>query len=962
MIVDEIFRTFLSSLDVKRASKAESNEESEKVSSPSDRRTAKTFRLLSSSYFYEEYYGSKSKTNGSHSTRVKPPQYLYIHTLSALFLCITQGLIHTPNFSFPTNNGSNTSGRKFSSSAMSTPTQSSLVSEAVTVDSVQFIKDEKHVLSSYSTAVRHAHYLMSGLFKRVNMKTEYDMRSILETVTNDLISVTFHAPIEWPVSGVLLNVLSSLLIQQLNQTNQSSANPSASGSRAQNAELCSKLLAVDTLTSLAVGLKQGAKIHNLDLSSPSSFQHKIQSALEEAKDEGINENMYQACLIGLLSSPIPVMHYWYFSLYDILKTTNGNDKSDFTEICERLNVDQNIMRFPELCSKYCDFLLVISSAAWLHNCSRGALATSADASTGNARDHSSNSTKSRPNTERIRHQLLAELALTHLHSPVSSPGFSYSKQNLSSAGVTCAGCPHSSSRGRTNCICCSCMGWGGSFIAQSMSSQRFITYTQLSRLCSSIRFRLVAHAHISAVYLLGAHSILPNFDVLYSFICKLAGDSSVPMRSKALRCLALFIDADPKLMCLNKDINENDGKSIISSNPIFDISHIVRSRLLDNSTAVREATVDLISRFLTLRPQFLAEYYSIIVERVLDKGLSVRKRVIRCFRDLLLNDWNKFMDFSNSNSNRHGFSLIGSEICTDICLKLIRRLHDEDSIKKLVIEVFQELWLTPISKSHARFSKVLDRRIISLASVTLTLRPNNFDLLDSFIVQASSEDDSHPAGCQFDTACKQIIGRLIVLIKRRIGPLLVPSSKQILKQGDTVESRTSHSSSILSNIHGLMACLHLVSHSKPNLIRPYVGFFMDLLHKICLSAPGTFTSTEQAPDRTKPANTQCLYHLINVVEIVLTEIACDLSESDSPPLEEAMFAGVPRTNFFQLQSDLLQFVQRQGRLVVDSALSCLAVLVNQVLKDQTQVMCCFAQFYSLLTDLSLELREAFPLK
>lgn len=54
-----------------------------------------------------------------------------------------------------------------------------------------------------------------------------------------------------------------------------------------------------------------------------------------------------------------------------------------------------------------------------------------------------------------------------------------------------------------------------------------------------------------------------------------------------------------------------------------------------------------------------------------------------------------------------------------------------------------------------------------------------------------------------------------------------------------------------------------------------------------------------------------------------------------------------RTNFFQLQNDLLQFVQRQGRLVVDSALSCLAVLVNQVLKDQTQVICCFTQFYGM---------------
>ncbi|XP_018654121.1 nipped-B-like protein (delangin) (scc2 homolog) [Schistosoma mansoni] len=928
MIVDEIFRTFLSGLDVKRKSAPSVSTETEKIIYPSDRRTAKTFRLLSSSYFYEEYYGSKAKSNVSHSIQNESPQYLYIHALSALFLCITQGLIHTPNLSFPANNCSNPSIRKFPSSAMSTPTQSSFFSEAVTTDNAQFSKDEKHVLNSYSTAVRHAHYLLSGLFKRVSLKAEYDIRSVWETVTNDLLSVTFHAPIEWPASAILLNVLSSLLIQQLNQTNQNatiSTNPTTSRSR--NTELCGKLLAVDTLASLIVGLKRGAKVYNLDLPSSLFIQNKNHSDLEDVKDNCMKTNKCQTRLIGLLSSPIPIIHHWYFSFYDIFQMSDKDDDSNFSEICERLNLDQNMTYLPDLCSKYYDFLLLTAHrfhlAAWLHNSNRNVPVTNLDIPTGNVKDHSTNSTKNKVCVERLRHQLLAELSLTHLNSSVSGLGFPFAKQNISSLSAACMGCPnssqHLSSRSRANCICC--MGWGGSFLAQSMSSQRFITYTHIPKLCRNI-----------------------------------AGESSVPMRSKALRCLASVIDADPKLMSINKDTK---NKKTTSSSPIFDISNIVRARLLDNSTAVREAAVDLISRYLTLRPQFLAEYYSVIVERVLDKGVSVRKRVIRCFRDLLLNDWNKFLNSPNSSSDGHSSSLIGNQICTDICLKLIRRLHDENSIQKLITEAFQELWLTPISKSHSRFSKVLDRRIISLASVTITLRPNNFDLLNTFIVQDLSSGEPHPSWSQFDAACKQIIGRLIVLIKRRIGPLLVPTSKQLIKQSHSVESRTSSQSpSFLSNMHGLMACLHLVSYSKPNLVRPHIGFLMDLLHKICLSVPGTLTSTGQTENQMKPTNTQFLYHLINVVEIVLTEIASNLNESDSPPMEEAMFAGVPRTNFFQLQNDLLQFVQRQGRLVVDSALSCLAVLVNQVLKDQTQVICCFAQFY----DLSLELREALSTK
>lgn len=131
MIVDEIFRTFLSGLDVKRKSASSISSEAEKVTFTSDRRTAKTFRLLSSSYFYDEYYSVKSKTNKSCPIKSKSPQYLYIHTLSALFLCITQGLIHTPNLSFSAYNYSYPSINRYASSSMSTTIRSSFIPEAI---------------------------------------------------------------------------------------------------------------------------------------------------------------------------------------------------------------------------------------------------------------------------------------------------------------------------------------------------------------------------------------------------------------------------------------------------------------------------------------------------------------------------------------------------------------------------------------------------------------------------------------------------------------------------------------------------------------------------------------------------------------------------------------------------------------------------------------------------------------
>ncbi|KAK4476101.1 hypothetical protein MN116_001323, partial [Schistosoma mekongi] len=529
MIVNEIFRTFLSGLDVKQKSTSSTSSETEKVTYTSDRRTAKTFRLLSSSYFYDEYYGVKSKTNESYPIKSESPQYLYIHTLSALFLCITQGLIHTPNLSFPAFNCSYPSIHRYTSSSMSTRIQSSFIPEALVVKNAQFIKDEKYVLSSYRTAVRHAHYLLSGLFKRISIHAEYDIRSVLETVTNDLLTVTFHAPIEWPASAVLLNVLSSLLVQQLNETCQDVKNSTnLVASRSRNTELCGKLVAVDTLTLLIVGLNRGAKIYNLNLPSSSSIQIKNHSDSEEVKDDIVNINKYQARLIGLLSSPIPLIHHWYFSFYDILQITAKNDDSNFAGICERLNLDQSMTYLPELCSKFYDFLLPTASrfhlATWLHNCNKNASVSNLGTPSENKKYHSTKSTKNELNLVKYRHRLMTELALTHFSHSASAVGFPSAKQNLPSLDVACVGSPNSSrrlpSRSCSNCNCSPSAGWGGSFLAQSISSQRFITYSHMAKLCTNMRFRLVAHAHISAVYLLGAHSILPNFDVLYGFICK----------------------------------------------------------------------------------------------------------------------------------------------------------------------------------------------------------------------------------------------------------------------------------------------------------------------------------------------------------------------------------------------------------------------------------------------------------
>lgn len=60
-----------------------------------------------------------------------------------------------------------------------------------------------------------------------------------------------------------------------------------------------------------------------------------------------------------------------------------------------------------------------------------------------------------------------------------------------------------------------------------------------------------------------------------------------------------------------------------------------------------------------------------------DTGVSVRKRVIKILKDICL-----------------GFPQYDK--IPEICVKMIRRINDEEGIRKLVMEVFQNMWFIPI--------------------------------------------------------------------------------------------------------------------------------------------------------------------------------------------------------------------------------------------------------------------------
>lgn len=99
--------------------------------------------------------------------------------------------------------------------------------------------------------------------------------------------------------------------------------------------------------------------------------------------------------------------------------------------------------------------------------------------------------------------------------------------------------------------------------------------------------------------------------------------------------------------------------------------------MVDSHAQVRESAVDLIGRFVLYDEDYVRKYYNQIAERILDTGVAVRKRVIRIMREIC----EKFPNF---------------EMIPDMLSRMIRRVTDEEGVKKLVYETFTMLWFQPV--------------------------------------------------------------------------------------------------------------------------------------------------------------------------------------------------------------------------------------------------------------------------
>lgn len=366
-------------------------------------------------------------------------------------------------------------------------------------------------------------------------------------------------------------------------------------------------------------------------------------------------------------------------------------------------------------------------------------------------------------------------------------------------------------------------------------------------------------------YLASMRPFAQSFDIYLTQILRVLGESAIAVRTKAMKCLSEVVAVDPSILARS------------------DMQRGVHGRLMDNSTSVREAAVELLGKFVLSRPQLTEQYYDMLIERILDTGISVRKRVIKILRDICL--------------EQPTFSKI-----TEMCVKMIRRVNDEEGIKKLVNETFQKLWFTP---TPAHDKETMTRKILNITDVVAACRDTGYDWFEQLLqnLLKSEEDASYKPA---EKACVQLVDNLV---------------EHILKYEESLAENKGVNST------RLVACittLYLFSKISAHLMVKHAMTMQPYLTTKCNTANDFMV-------------------ICNVAKIL--ELVVPLMEHPSA------------TFLATIEEDLMKLIIKYGMTVVQHCVSCLGAVVNKVTHNYKFVWACFNRFYGALNRLKVQHQE-----
>nr|XP_049695588.1 nipped-B-like protein B isoform X1 [Helicoverpa armigera] len=410
------------------------------------------------------------------------------------------------------------------------------------------------------------------------------------------------------------------------------------------------------------------------------------------------------------------------------------------------------------------------------------------------------------------------------------------------------------------------------FFLEKIRPFRYQGGTQVQVMQSYIDY---SGAELISQYLASKRSFSQSFDRYLRKILVILCENTIAIRTKAMKCLAMIVEADPAVL----------------ARPDMQIG--VNRSFLDQSTAVREAAVDLVGKFVLSRPDLIDKYYGMLSNRILDTGVSVRKRVIKILKDICI----ECPEFPK---------------IPEICVKMIRRVNDEEGIRKLVMEVFQNMWFSPCANTArpgaldmtAAAADPLTRKVLNITDVVISSRDIGLEwfqqLLTSLFKPKEDKEDSTKIIYQppksLLLACQQIVDCLI---------------ESLLQLEETSADGTGSSQRILA----CLSTLHLFAKIRPQLL---VNHALTLQPYLSLKCQNQY---EQ----------QIMSTVASTLELVVP-----LMEHPS----EVFLA--------QLEEDAVKLILQRGQLVIASCIACLAAIVNNLTHNYKLIRDVFNKYHGVL--------------
>eukprot|EP00804_Cyclotella_cryptica_P016499 CCRYP_004721-RA/>CCRYP_004721-RA protein AED:0.03 eAED:0.03 QI:72/1/1/1/0.85/0.75/8/2037/1257 len=145
---------------------------------------------------------------------------------------------------------------------------------------------------------------------------------------------------------------------------------------------------------------------------------------------------------------------------------------------------------------------------------------------------------------------------------------------------------------------------------------------------------------------------------LVGVLLRLMSDAMASLRKLSVRAILQVVNVDPSLM----------------TNPL--VRKEVSRCFHDPAISVREAAVSLVGDYVIQTPSLASAFHAPLLERIADRGVSVRKRIVKIFRDILL-----------ANPTYRGRAT-----AMNCMLQRLADRKEDDGVRDLIFDSFHTLW------------------------------------------------------------------------------------------------------------------------------------------------------------------------------------------------------------------------------------------------------------------------------